>query len=228
MAAPVRDVKAELMRKSFGSPSTRVGSSEDDSEEQCGDMSDSAHESLHRPTHVTAWEEDESPEAGQTLVLTPVRDVKAELMRKSFGSPSTRLGSSEDDLEEQRPSCKSNVLHRLSPPLLGYLRLASRSGKDEPLAMAAPVRDLGFILRLSASTRSSSSQHGLEEQPPSCKEHVLHRFSQSHPPAWPPPEVEKYMQSLLEEEDMEQEPLYLAAAKELHPESVAEERDCLD
>ena len=25
-----------------------------------------------------------------------------------------------------------------------------------------------------------------------------------------------------------QEPLYLAAAKELHPESVAEERDCLD
>ncbi|CAE7859677.1 unnamed protein product [Symbiodinium sp. KB8] len=42
-----------------------------------------------------------------------------------------------------------------------------------------------------------------------------------------PPEVDKYMQSLLEEADMEQEPLWLAAARELHQESVAEERECL-
>ena len=82
-------------------------------------------------------------------------------MRKSFGSPSTRLGSSEDDLEEQRPSCKSNVLHRLSPPLLGYLRLASRCGDISDFAHEHRSHGLRCFLNLLMAAVENTPKHCL-------------------------------------------------------------------
>ena len=54
---------------------------------------------------------------GSALALNPeCRLQKAELKRKSWGSASTRSGSSEDSLEELLLSCKDIVLCRLSHP----------------------------------------------------------------------------------------------------------------
>ena len=63
---------------------------------------------------------------------------KAELKRKSWGSASTRSGSSEDDLEEQPPSCKESVLcaiflRHLSPlPPSAAVRFGERARNQQP------------------------------------------------------------------------------------------------